>query len=86
MDCSLPSFSVHGILQARILESVSVPFSRGSSNPGTEPRSPTLQEDSLPAELPGKPDLNGKEIQKGGDIGIYLADSLFRTAETNKAL
>ena len=86
MDCSLPSFSVHGILQARILESVAVPFSRGSSNPGTEPRSPTLQEDSLPAELPGKPDLNGKEIQKGGDIGIYLADSLSRTAETDTAL
>ena len=30
MDCSLPSSSVHGILQARILESVAIPFSRGS--------------------------------------------------------
>ena len=27
MDCSLPSFSVHGILQARILEWVAMPFS-----------------------------------------------------------
>ena len=33
MDCSLPSSSVHGILQARILEWVAVPFSRGSSQP-----------------------------------------------------
>ena len=32
MDCSLPSSSVHGILQARILE-LAVPFSRGSSQP-----------------------------------------------------
>ena len=31
MDCSLPGFSVHGILQARILEQVSIPSSRGSS-------------------------------------------------------
>ena len=39
MDCSLPGFSVHGILQARILEWVTISFSRGSSqhrgsNPG----------------------------------------------------
>ena len=31
MDCSLPGFSLHGILQARILESVAMPSSRGSS-------------------------------------------------------
>ena len=29
MDCSLPGFSVHGILQARILERVFIPSSRG---------------------------------------------------------
>ena len=33
MDCSLPGSSVHGILQARILEWVPVPFSRGSFQP-----------------------------------------------------
>ena len=27
MDCSPPGFSVHGILQARILECVAIPFS-----------------------------------------------------------
>ena len=31
MDCSLPGLSVHGILQARILEWVVIPFSRGSN-------------------------------------------------------
>ena len=30
-NCSLPDSSVHGILQARILERVAIPFSRGSS-------------------------------------------------------
>ena len=31
MDCSLPGYSVHGILQARILEQVAILFFRGSS-------------------------------------------------------
>ena len=31
MDCSVPHSSVHGILQARMLEWVAVPFSRESS-------------------------------------------------------
>ena len=30
-DCNPPGSSVHGILQARILEWVAIPFSRGSS-------------------------------------------------------
>ena len=33
VDCSPPSSSVHGILQARILEWVAISFSRGSSRP-----------------------------------------------------
>ena len=33
MHCSTPGSSVHGILQARILESVAISFSRGSSQP-----------------------------------------------------
>ena len=31
MDCNKQGSSVHGILQARILEWVAIPFSRGSS-------------------------------------------------------
>ena len=48
--CDPMNYTVHGILQARILEWVAVPSSRGSSQPGIKPRSPTLQADSLPAE------------------------------------
>ena len=33
MDCSPPGSSVHGILQARILELVAISLSRGSSQP-----------------------------------------------------
>ena len=33
MDCSLPGSSLHGILQARVLEWVAISFSRGSSRP-----------------------------------------------------
>ena len=55
MDCSLPGSSVHGILQARILELVVMPFPGDVPNPGIEPRSPALQVDSLPSEPKGKP-------------------------------
>ena len=53
--CNPMGYTVHGILQARILEWVAFLFSKGSSNPGIEPRSSTLQVDSLPAEPSGKP-------------------------------
>ena len=53
MDSSPPGSSVHGILQARMLEWVAIAFSRGSSNPGIELRSPSLQAESLPSEPPG---------------------------------
>ena len=33
IDCSLPGFSIYGILQARILEWVAISFSRGSFQP-----------------------------------------------------
>ena len=45
MDCSLLVSSVHGVLQARKLEWVSMPSSRGSFHPGIEPvslKSPAL--------------------------------------------
>ena len=54
MDCSPPSSSVHGILQARILEWVAIPSPGHLPQPGTEARSPALQVDSLPSKPPGK--------------------------------
>ena len=48
--CDPMDYRVHRILQARILEWVTFPFfPRDLPNPGIEPRSPTLQGDSLPA-------------------------------------
>ena len=38
VDCSPPGSSAHGILQARILEWVAMPFSRGSSQPRDQTR------------------------------------------------
>ena len=42
MDCSLPGSSVHGILQARILEWVAMPSSRGSSQPRDQTQVPPV--------------------------------------------
>ena len=49
MDYSLPGSSVHGILQARILEWVAIPLSRGSSWPRDQTLPPALQAGSLPS-------------------------------------
>ena len=43
MGCSPPGSFTHGIFQARVVEWVAISFSRGSSDPGIEPGSPTLQ-------------------------------------------
>ena len=67
MDCSPPGSSVHTILQARILEWVTIHFWSALPNPGTEPRSLALQADSLPPESPEKPKIYGtqeKQVQK----------------------
>ena len=53
MDCSPPGFSVHGILQARVLEWIAILFSRGTSQPRDQLWSPASQADSLPFELEG---------------------------------
>ena len=108
MNWSPPGSSVHGVLQARILEWAAFASSRGSSqptdptqvsciaggfftiwatreaqeywsgwsipflgelpDPGIEPRSPTLQTDSLPAELPGKPVSSYTKILKNTSL------------------
>ena len=55
MDCTLPGSSVHGILQAIILEWVAVHFSRISSEPRDQTQVSRIQADSFPSESPGKP-------------------------------
>ena len=55
MSDSETPWTVHESLQARILEWVAFPFSRGSSQPRDRTQVSTLQADSLPAEPQGKP-------------------------------
>ena len=54
MDYSPSGSSVHGILQARVLEWVAMTSPEDLPNLGKEPGSPALQADSLPSEPPGK--------------------------------
>ena len=76
-------YTVLGILQAKILECVDFPVSRGSPNPGIEPWSPSLQADSLPAEPQGKP---GAFIKKKEPLSpsLWWCRSLTLIRTTNK--
>ena len=74
--CGPMHYIVNGTLQARIPEWVAFPFCRNLPNPGTAPRSPALQADSLPAEPQGKPKNTG--------IGsLSLLQQIFPTQESN---
>ena len=55
MYCILPGSLVHGIFQARVLEWVAMPSSRGFSQPRDWTRSPALQAESLPLSHQGSP-------------------------------
>ena len=55
MDCSPPGSSVHGILQARILEWLPCLPPWDIPSPGIKSASPALQVGSLSTEPPGKP-------------------------------
>ena len=68
-----------GILQARILEWVAMPSSKGSSQPGIEHRSPTLQADSLLSEAQGKP-------MNTGVHNLALFQRILSTQESNQGL
>ena len=57
MDCSPPGSSVHGILQAKILEWVAMSLSRGSSWPKDQTCISCIVGGFFTAELPGKPNL-----------------------------
>ena len=74
--CNHMDYTVHGILQARILEWVAFPSPGDLPNPGIEPRFPTLQADSLPAEPQGKP-------KNTGAGSLSLLQWIFQTQELN---
>ena len=85
MDCSLPGSSVHGdspgkmmentpfsIVESLAMESVAMPFSRGSF----QLRSPALQVDYLSSESPGKPKNTGMG-------SLSLLQGILLTQESN---
>ena len=55
MECRPPESSVHGILQARVLEWLPFPSPGDLPNPGIEAGSPAFQADALTSVPPGKP-------------------------------
>ena len=75
-----------GILQARILEWVAMPFFRDPPNPGIKFRSPSLQADYLPSAPLGKPICNIISVQSLSRVQLFatpwtaaLQASLFTT-------
>ena len=77
--CDPMDYTVHGILQARIMEWVTFPSPGHLPNPGTKPRSPTLQAHSLPAEPQRKPKNTGVD-------SLSLLQWIFLTQELNRGL
>ena len=77
--CNPMDYTVHGILHARILEGVAVPFSRESSQTRDQTQVSLLQADSLPAVPQRKPKNTG--------VGsLSLIQRIFLTQELNRGL
>ena len=93
MDCSPPGSSVHGVSQARILEWVSIFFSRGSfqSRGGTHISCSAV--DSLPLKYLGGPNVNSffvpNSIEKPKGLGkccskiVRQSEKVSSTSEVN---
>ena len=80
MDYSAPGSSVHGILQARTLEWVAMPSSRGFPNPGIEPASlaaPVLTVGSLLLSQQGSPHGDISTLQSEHTKASCLGDIHF---------
>ena len=83
MDCSSPGSSVHGILQARILEWVAVPSSRGSSQPrdGTQVSMPPAVAGTFFTTLP--PWLPVLSMQSGVSVLLFMVQIRVHTHTQN---
>ena len=88
LSCSImsDSFCSHGLSSARLFcpwgfsrqeywSGLPCPPPGNLPNPGIEPRSPTLQADSLPSEPPGKPSPPG-DLPNPGIFPTFQANSL----------
>ena len=80
MDCSPPDSSVHGDCPGKNTGAGFHALHQGNlPNPGIEPRSPSLQADSLPVEPQGKP-------KNPGGSSLSLLQRIFPTQELNQGL
>ena len=77
--CDPMNYTVHGILQARTLELVAIPFSRGSSQPRNRTQVSCTAGFSLQAEPQGKPKNTGMG-------SLSLLQGIFLTPELNRGL
>ena len=77
--CNPMDYTVHGILQPRILEWVAFPFSRGSSQLRDQTQVSCIAGDSLLAEPQGKPKNTGMG-------SLSLLQRIFPTKESNWGL
>ena len=67
MDCNLPGFSVHRILQARLLKWIAMPSFRGSSQPRDKTCVSGIAGRFFTAEPPGKSQNLNDPVQKPQD-------------------
>ena len=77
VSCDPMDYTVHGILQARILQWVVIPFSRGSSQPRDRTQVSLIAADSLPAEPQRKP-------ENAGVGSLSLLQQIFPNQESNR--
>ena len=76
--CNPMDYTVHEILQAKILSGWPFPSPGDLPNPGIEPRSPSLQ-----ADLPSEPQEKPKNTRVGS---LSLLQQIFPTQEWNQGL
>ena len=85
MDCSLPGSSVHGILQARVLEWVAISFSRASSRPRDQTQVSLIggRRFTMLTTLQNTPKSATLNLQKNPDRKVlFIVSVTFRGAST----
>ena len=81
--CDPMDYTAHGILQARVLEWVAFPCSRGSSQPRDRTQVSHMQADSLPTELSGKPPNSEKPITNTKRFTVDIVTHYVTYYDTN---
>ena len=84
MDCSPPGSSIHGILQARILEWVAISFSRGSSWPRDQTQVSLIAGRGFTSEPPGNPWIHRTLLNTHTQLWLYLNISWWSKGKTSQ--